>query len=228
MSALAARATRHRPPLWRPAWPRSEPQPPLRRTRRLRRSRSGASRCTKTSGSGRQRTASLATSTVGGSTPTGSIHRSPFRIRCARRVLRSGGSGRSRGSPAARPDVCGARDGGQRAHCVRSRAPLLRTRRTRLRRHGTAVPLRLSLAASSRFAPMRQAPTLLRRCGAGLALYEGPSRVKGWVWLLISLSHPRCGVIRRDRSCPGGVSHTRTLAGVRASRRLPGRTAACG
>src|SRR5262249_33141875 len=39
---------------------------------------------------------------------------------------------------------------------------------TRLRRHGTAVPLRLSLAASSRFAPAT-APTLLRRCGAGLA-----------------------------------------------------------
>ena len=38
----------------------------------------------------------------------------------------------------------------------------------RLRRHGTAVPLRLSLAGSSRFAPDRQAPTLLRRCGAGL------------------------------------------------------------
>ena len=44
------RATRHRRPLWRPASARSEPQPPLRRTRRPRRSSSGDSRGTKRSG----------------------------------------------------------------------------------------------------------------------------------------------------------------------------------
>ena len=168
MSALAARATRHPPPVWRPAPPRSEPQPPLRRTRRLRRTPSGDSRCTKRSGSGRPRRASLATSIVGGSTLSGSIHRSPFRIRCARRVLRSGGSGRSRGSTAARPDVCGARDGGQRAHCARSPAPLLRTRRPAS--DGTVLLCRSGSRSPPTVASLhRQAPTLLGRCGAGLA-----------------------------------------------------------
>ena len=75
-------------PVWRPAWPRSEPQPPLRRTRRLRRSSSGDSRCTKRSGSGRPRRASLANSIVGDSTLTGVMHRSPFRA-----VERGGSSG---------------------------------------------------------------------------------------------------------------------------------------
>src|SRR5262249_22977760 len=61
---------------------------------------------------------------------------------------------------------------------LRGPAPPPRDRGPRLRRHGTAVPLRLSLAASSRFAPST-APPLLRRCGAGLAhtsITEQPCR----------------------------------------------------
>ena len=75
---------------------------------------------------------------------------------------------RSAATTVARPQVCGA-SLGRPTRSLRSlnRGPSS-GQGNRLRQHDTAVLLRLSLAASSRFAP-RQAPPLLRRCGAGLA-----------------------------------------------------------
>ena len=166
----------------------------------------------------------------------------PLGGRRSRRVLRRGGCGSLRGDAYRERRVCGA-SLGRPTRSLRSLKGYPSSVHDRLR--GTVLLCRCgsrSAASRSLRGPtiMGARPGILARrsgdkplrsfvaAGQGLALYEGPSRVKGWVWLLISLSHPRCGVIRRDRSCPGGVSHTRTLAGVRASRRLPGRTAACG
>ena len=71
-------------------------------------------------------------------------------------------------APRPRPSLTAAsaarRSGGQRAHCARSTAIPPPDEETRLRQHGTAVLLRLSLAASSRFAPSTSpsAPSSLR------------------------------------------------------------------
>ena len=74
-------------------------------------------------------------------------------VRRGRRVLRSGGSGRSRGSPTASTASASLATAANALTAFAHERPLLRTTGTRLRRHGTAVPLRLSLAGSSRFAP---------------------------------------------------------------------------
>src|SRR4029079_6009818 len=84
--------------------------------------------------------------------------------RRARRVLRSGGSGRSRGSSVARAAFAALATVASALTAFAHERPLLPTGATRRRRHGTAVPLRLSLAASSRFAPPTSpyAPSSLR------------------------------------------------------------------
>ena len=116
----------------------------------------------------RRRRASLATSSAGGSTLSGRTHRAPFRIRCARRVLRSGGSGRSRGSPSARPESAALATAANALTALAHERPLLRTRGPAS--DGTVLLCRSGSRSPPAVASLhRQAPTLLRRCGAGLA-----------------------------------------------------------
>ena len=110
-------------------------------------------------------------SSVGGSTPT------LVQAACSAagpsaflRVFRRGGSSRSRPRPPLTSRTA-ARAPGDRStpllrRCVRLR-PLLQTSNRSAPERAPA--LRSRRPASSRCAPLRQAPTLLRRCGAGLA-----------------------------------------------------------
>ena len=94
------------------------------------------------------------------------IRGAPLGVRRSRRVLRRGGCGSLRGDAAADGDVCGAslRWPRRRSLVAALKSDPSSGHGNRLRQHGTAVLLRLSLAGSSRFAPSTSpyAPSSLR------------------------------------------------------------------